>query len=263
MEEQSEKEHMKETVPFDEKRHFKGIVHSLESFGLVDGPGVRFVIFLQGCPMRCQYCHNPETWSLKGGEEWTAKQLLEKACRYKRYWKDNGGITISGGEPLLQIDFVTEFFALAKQQGIHTTIDTSGNPFSAEPSFMEKFNKLLEVTDLFILDIKEMDEEKHKKLTSQSNRNILDMARYLSEQGKDMWIRHVLVPGLTDGEKELVMLRDLIGELKTVRRVEILPYHTLGEFKWDKLNIAYPLKGVRIPTEDEVKKAEEILGISH
>lgn len=252
----------KEAVSSKEIVHFKGNIHSLESFGLVDGPGVRFVIFLQGCPMRCQYCHNPETWSLSGGEEWTAKQLLEKACRYKRYWKENGGITISGGEPLLQIDFVTEFFTLAKQQGIHTTIDTSGNPFRTEASFLKKFDQLTEVTDLFILDIKEMDEEKHKKLTSQSNRNILEMAHYLSEHGKDMWIRHVLVPGLTDGEKELIMLRDFIDELKTVQRVEILPYHTLGEFKWEKLNAEYPLKGVPTPTEDEVKKAEEILGIS-
>lgn len=240
-----------------------GRVHSLETFGLVDGPGVRFVIFLQGCHMRCQYCHNPETWNTEAGEAYTAPQLFDKACRYQQYWKDNGGITISGGEPLLQIDFVLEFFTLAKEKGIHTTLDTSGNPFTLEKPFISKFNQLMEVTDLFMLDIKDMDEEKHKSLTGWSNKNILAMARYLSDHNKEMWIRHVLVPGLTDGEAELYQLRDLLHELKTVSRAEILPYHTLGEFKWEKLNIEYPLKNVSVPTEEEIKRAEEILEIGN
>lgn len=241
--------------------NIKGNVHALETFGLVDGPGVRFVVFMQGCHMRCKYCHNPETWDMKGGEVYTAKQLFEKAYRYKNYWKDNGGITVSGGEPLLQIDFVTEFFKCAKEKGVHTTLDTSGNPFTMEEPFISKFDKLMEVTDLIMLDIKEMDEVKHKELSGWTNSNIIEMAKHMSDLGKDMWIRHVLVPELTDGEKELIMLKDLLNELKTVKRVEILPYHTLGLFKWDNLKIEYPLQGVRTPTDEEVKRAEEILEV--
>lgn len=238
-----------------------GNIHSFESFGLVDGPGVRFVIFLQGCRMRCKYCHNPETWELNRGQEWTAKKAFEKAYRYKQYWKDNGGITVSGGEPLLQIDFVTELFSLAKQHNIHTVLDSSGNPFTCEEAFLEKFNRLMDVTDLVMLDIKEIDDEKHKNLSGWSNENILQMAQYLSEHGKDMWIRHVLVPELTNDEDGLIRLRDFIDGLKTVKRVEILPYHTLGEFKWKNLGIEYPLAGVRVPAQEEVKRAEAILGI--
>ena len=239
-----------------------GRVHSFESFALVDGPGVRFCVFLQGCNMRCQYCHNPETWNKEVGEEWTPEDLFKKVYRYKNYWGKDGGITVSGGESLLQLEFVTEFFEIAKEKGVHTAIDTSGNPFSMEPEYLEKFDKLMEVTDLFILDLKEMDDEKHKKLTGCTNQNIIALARYLSDHGKDMWIRHVLVPGLTDDEEGLVALRDFIAELKTVTRVEILPYHTLGLFKWEKLGINYPLDGVATPTDVEVKRAESILGIS-
>lgn len=238
-----------------------GHVHSLESFGLVDGPGVRFVVFLQGCRMRCQYCHNPETWSMEGGTEYTAEALFQKVIRYKNYWGKDGGITVSGGEPLLQIDFVTEFFRLAKAKGVHTTLDTSGNPFSREEPFVGKFRELMEVTDLFMLDLKEMDADKHKQLTQWTNQNILDMAAYLSENEKEMWIRHVLVPGLTDGSKELQELREFLDSLKTVSRVEILPYHTLGLAKWEKLGIDYPLSDTRVPTEEEVRTAEAILGI--
>ena len=239
-----------------------GRVHSFESFALVDGPGVRFCVFLQGCNMRCQYCHNPETWNKEVGEEWTPEDLFKKVYRYKNYWGKDGGITVSGGESLLQLEFVTEFFEIAKEKGVHTAIDTSGNPFSMEPEYLEKFDKLMEVTDLFILDLKEMDDEKHKKLTGYTNQNIIALARYLSDHGKDMWIRHVLVPGLTDDEEGLVALRDFIAELKTVTRVEILPYHTRGLFKWEKLGINYPLDGVATPTDEEVKRAESILGIS-
>lgn len=212
--------------------------------------------------MRCQYCHNPETWNKEVGEEWTPEDLFKKVYRYKNYWGKDGGITVSGGESLLQLEFVTEFFEIAKEKGVHTAIDTSGNPFSMEPEYLEKFDKLMEVTDLFILDLKEMDDEKHKKLTGCTNQNIIALARYLSDHGKDMWIRHVLVPGLTDDDEGLVALRDFIAELKTVTRVEILPYHTLGLFKWEKLGINYPLDGVATPTDEEVKRAESILGIS-
>lgn len=238
-----------------------GKVHSLESFGLVDGPGVRFVIFLQGCHMRCKYCHNPETWNTEVGEEWTPQDLFNKVFRYKNYWGKDGGITVSGGEPLLQIDFLIEFFKLAKEKGVHTTVDTSGNPFTLEEPFISKFNELMEVTDLFMLDIKEIDDEKHKVLTKWTNSNILQMAQYLSDHGKDMWIRHVLVPDLTDDEEGLKELNTFIKSLKTVTRVEILPYHTLGKFKWEKLGIDYPLEGVRTPDAEEVKAAEDILEI--
>lgn len=238
-----------------------GHVHSLETFGSVDGPGVRFVVFLQGCNMRCKYCHNPETWS-KGGEEWTASALFERAWKYHNYWgKDlkSGGITVSGGEPLLQIDFVTEFFKIAKEHGVHTALDTSGQPFCRVKSFLDKFDELIKYTDLVILDLKEMDSEKHKLLTGHDNGNIFDMARYLSDKGVPMWIRHVLVPGLTDDDESLLRMSEFISELNTVERAEVLPYHTLGLFKWDKLGIEYPLKEARIPSEDEVKKAETIL----
>lgn len=241
----------------------KGKIHAIETFGLVDGPGVRYVLFLQGCRMRCQYCHNPETWTLDSGGigEFTAEEAFQKALRYKPYWRDNGGITVSGGEPLLQMDFVIEFFKLAKEKGIHTTLDTSGNPFSSEPSYLKKFDELMRVTDLFMLDIKEMDSEKHKVLTGQKNDNILEMGNYIASHGGEMWIRHVLVPGLTDDEEGLRQLRKKIDEWKTVSRVEILPYHTLGLFKWEKLNISYPLEGIQPPFEEEVRRAEEILGI--
>lgn len=240
----------------------KGRIHSVETFGLVDGPGVRYVVFLQGCRMRCKYCHNPETWKLDEGEEKTAQEIFAKAYRYKSYWKDNGGLTVSGGEPLLQIDFLTELFTLAKEKGIHTTLDTSANPFDPDsPEFMDKFEKLMEVTDLVMLDIKEIDPEKHKALTGQTNENILALADWLSDHGKAMWIRHVLVPDLTDDEEGLQALRAKLDQWTNVERVEILPYHTLGLFKWENLGIAYPLEGVRTPTQEEVERAEKILGI--
>ncbi len=190
-----------------EEQEMDGWVHSLETFGLVDGPGVRCVVFLQGCAMRCRYCHNPETWKRDAGELWTPQALFEKVYRYRNYWKKNGGITVSGGEPLLQLEFVADFFSLAKEKGIHTALDTSGNPFSLDQEYLTRFGRLMDVTDLFLLDIKAMDGHLHRNLTGQDNANILAMARYLSEHGKDLWIRHVLVPGLTDSEEELVALR--------------------------------------------------------
>lgn len=239
----------------------KGRVHSLESFALVDGPGVRFCVFLQGCRMRCKYCHNPETWSMQGGEEWTPQDLCAKVMRYRNYWGKDGGITVSGGEALLQMEFVTEFFRLAKEKDVHTALDTSGNPFQMEPDYLKRFDELMKVTDLFLLDIKLMNTAKHKELTRWENQNILQLAQYLSDHGKEMWIRRVLVPGLTDDEEDLLALSAFIKKLKTVSRVEILPYHTLGLMKYDKLGISYPLEGYRTPTKEEVERAEKLLGI--
>lgn len=239
----------------------EGRVHSIETFGLVDGPGVRFVAFLQGCSMRCKYCHNPETWNGKCGIRMTAKQLFDKAYRYRNYWGKDGGITVSGGEALLQIDFVTELFTIAKKNKVHTALDTSGVTFSMSEAYLEKFNQLMAVTDLVILDLKAMDSELHKELTGHKNGHILQMARYLSYIGKPMWIRHVLVPGFTDQKLELIELKEFIDELDTVQRVEVLPYHTLGCAKWEKLGMEYPLEGVRTPTDEEVARAEKILGL--
>ena len=182
--------------------------------------------------MRWQYCHNPDTWAKDGGELMTPEEVLKKALRYKTFWKEKGGITVRGGEALLQIDFVTELFRLAKDKGVNTCLDTSGNPFSLEEAFKSKFDELMKYTDLFMLDIKHMDDAAHRKLTGQTNQNILEMAAYLSDHGKAMWSRHVLVPGITTEEDELYRLRSFLDTLKTVERVEVLPYHTLGVFKW-------------------------------
>ena len=238
-----------------------GRIHSIESFGLVDGPGVRSIAFLQGCNLRCRYCHNPDTWVKTGGTEWEAEALFQKLYRFKPYWKKNGGITVSGGEALLQMEFVTDLFSIAKKHQVHTALDTSGGPFRTDPDYLESFQKLMDVTDLFILDLKEMDPEKHKALTGQDNRNILELTRYLSAHGKSMWIRHVLVPGLTDSEDGLEALYAFLQELKGVERVEILPYHTLGVHKWEALGIPYSLTDVLPPSAEEVKRAEKILNI--
>lgn len=236
-----------------------GYVHSLETFGLVDGPGVRFVVFLQGCNLRCKFCHNPETWSSEGGEEWTAKELYKHVRKYKSYWRNNGGITVSGGEPLLQTEFVTEFFGYAKKEGIHTAIDTAGQPFSNDEEYLKKFRLLMEVTDLVLLDLKDWKTERHKALTGYGNENIKELAEWLSDNGKKMWIRHVLVPTLTDDAESLREMHDFICKLKTVEKVEILPYHTLGLMKWEKLNMKYQLDGIRPPTKEQIKEAEDIL----
>ncbi len=237
----------------------KGYIHSLESFGSVDGPGVRYVIFLSGCAMRCQFCHNPDTWNMQAGTPYTADELLEKALRYRSYWGSKGGITVSGGEPLLQIDFLLELFTKAKEKGVHTTLDTCGNPFTREEPFFSKFEKLMEVTDLVMLDIKHIDEEQHVLLTGQKNDNILDMAKYLSDTGKSMWIRHVLVPERSDRDDYLWKLHDFIEKLDHVERVEVLPYHTLGVYKWKELGIPYGLEGIEPPTQERIQNANEIL----
>ena len=237
----------------------KGFVHSVESFGSVDGPGIRFLIFLQGCPMRCQFCHNPDSWKTGIGEERTADELLDQAERFRAYWGDNGGITVSGGEALLQIDFLLELFEKAKQRGIGTCLDTSAQRFTRKSPFFEKFERLMELTDTVLLDIKHIDDEEHRKLTRHSNANILDCARYLSEIDKPVWIRHVLIPGITDKDEYLVRLRDFLSTLHNIERIEVLPYHTLGVYKYEKLGIDYPLKDVQPPAAERVANANDIL----
>ena len=245
-----------------------GYIHSIDSFGPVDGPGVRFVIFLQGCHMRCRYCHNPDTWRLADEnnaaelkvKEMTPSALMKQALRYRPYWKADGGITVSGGEPLLQIDFLTELFRLAKENGVSTVLDTAGQPFTREEPFFSKLRTLMERTDLVMLDIKQIDPEKHRWLTGHRNENILDFAKYLNETGKPMWIRHVLVPGITDDEADLRGIRGFLDTLSNVKKVEILPYHTLGVFKWESLGIPYTLKDTIPPTAEAVRRAKEILG---
>lgn len=236
----------------------KGSIHSVETFGSVDGPGVRFVIFLKGCAMRCKYCHNPDTWEMTTADT-SSEELLKKALRYRSYWGEKGGITVSGGEPLLQIDFVIDLFTRAKKLGIHTTIDTSGNPFTREEPFFSKFQQLMEVTDLLLVDIKHIDDACHLALTKQHNTNILDMLKYLDEIQKPVWIRHVLVPGINDQEIHLMNLSKFIQQLHNVKRVEILPYHTLGVYKWKELGIPYELEGVESPDQASIEKACKIL----
>lgn len=237
-------------------------VHSIETFGLVDGPGVRFIVFLSGCPMRCNFCHNPDTWNMQSGTLTPADELLKKALRYKNYWGDDGGITVSGGEPLLQIDFLIEFFKEAKKQGVHTTIDTSGNPFTKEEPFFSKFQELMKYTDLLLLDIKHIDDDEHFKITKQTNKNILELARYLSDIKKPVWIRHVLVPGYSDNDEYLKKLNDFIQTLENVEKVEVLPYHSLGVSKYEKLGIDYELKDVKPPTQERIENANKLLHTS-
>ncbi|HOO27069.1 MAG TPA: pyruvate formate-lyase-activating protein, partial [Lachnospiraceae bacterium] len=219
----------------------KGRIHSLESFGTVDGPGVRYVVFFQGCPMRCLYCHNPDTWTMTGGTEMEAAQIIEQYERNKSFYK-NGGITATGGEPLMQIDFLTELFAEAKRRGIHTCLDTSGFPYNeSDPVMMEKMDRLMEVTDLIMLDIKHIDPILHKKLTAQPNSNILAFAEYTAMKGTDLWIRHVVVPGFTDDDNYLFQLGYFIGGLTNLKALDVLPYHTMGKAKYKQLNFNYPL----------------------
>ena len=240
-----------------------GRVHSVESFGSADGPGVRYIVFLKGCNMRCKYCHNPDTWAKCGENDgaklMTPQEVLKTAMRYKAYWKQTGGITVSGGEALLQIDFVTELFKLAKEKGVNTCLDTSGNPFTVEEPFFGKFNELMKYTDLLLLDIKLIDDKAHRELTGCTNENILDLARYLDEIGKPVWIRHVLVPERSDYDEYLIRLDEFLHSLHNVQRVEVLPYHTLGVFKWETLGIPYKLEGSNPPTKERVENANKLL----
>ncbi len=237
----------------------EGYIHSTESFGTVDGPGVRFVVFTQGCPLRCLYCHNPDTWQINTGTKMTADEILAKYDLTKGYYKD-GGLTVTGGEPLLQIDFVTELFEKAKNKNIHTCLDTSGIIFDkANEKIIEKIDKLLSFTDLILLDLKHIDNEQHKKLCAVSNTNILDFAKYLSDKNQPIWVRHVVVDGYTFNEKYLYNLGLFIGELKNVKALDVLPYHEMGEVKYKNLNIEYPLKNMPALKKEDAIKAREII----
>ncbi|MCX7843503.1 MAG: pyruvate formate-lyase-activating protein [Clostridia bacterium] len=232
----------------------KGRVHSFETFGTVDGPGIRFVVFMQGCPMRCIYCHNRDTWNPEGGEEYTVDEVFERLKKYISYIKfSGGGITVTGGEPTLQADFVAELFKKCKENGINTALDTSGF------ADVERVEKLLEFTDLVLLDIKHAVEGKHIAITGVGNEKIKKFAYYLSDKGIPVWIRYVLVPGYTDNEEDLRLAAEFIGSLKTVEKVEVLPYHAMGEEKWNKLGKEYKLHGVQPPTAQQVAHAQEIL----
>lgn len=237
-----------------------GRVHSTESFGAVDGPGIRFVIFLKDCNMRCLYCHNPDTWDSDGADLQTPSSLLDLAERYRKYWRKTGGITVSGGEPLLQPEFMAELFREAHNREIHTALDTSAQPFTREEPFFGKFNAILEHTDLVLLDIKHIDPVKHKALTGHDNANILDAAEYLSEMHIPVWIRHVLVPEITDNDSDLLRLRKFLDGLGNVRKIEVLPYHSLGAEKWYRLGKKYQLEGVNSPSDERIANAKSILG---
>ena len=233
-----------------------GNIHSIETCGTVDGPGVRFVVFFQGCPMRCLYCHNPDTWAIDKNKEMSVKEILLKYDGVKEFCK--GGITVTGGEPLLQIDFLTELFRQAQGKNIHTALDTSGVLFTPENT--EKFDELIKYTNLVLLDIKQIDNEKHKKLTGHSNKNILAFAKYLSDKNIPMWIRHVVVPSITDNKEDLRHLGEFIGTLKTVEALDVLPYHNMAVKKYEELGIDYPLKDILPLKKDETLSArEEIL----
>lgn len=240
----------------------KGYIHQLESFGSVDGPGIRFIIFFAGCPLRCKYCHNPDTWDMMKGKQYTADELLDEAITCREYWGTKGGITVSGGEPLAQIDFLLELFIKAKERGINTCIDTAGGPFTREGEWFEKFKQLMNVTDVLLMDIKHINEEEHIKLTGHTGKNIIEMFRYLDEINKPVWIRHVLVPGITDNDEYLIQTRDFIRTLGNVQRVEVLPYHGLGAMKYKDLGIDYVLKDTNSPTAERVQNAREILECS-
>ncbi len=236
-----------------------GFVHSTESFGTVDGPGVRFVIFLQGCPMRCKYCHNPDTWKMNAGTVRSAQSLIGEFERKRMFYKD-GGITVTGGEALMQIDFLLDLFTLARQKDIHTCLDTSGITYRpGESEYNRKLDRLMEVTDLVMLDIKHIDPQGHKELTGHDNAGILAFAKYLEEKKIPVWVRHVVVPGITDEPVFLTRLGEFIGGLSNVKALDVLPYHILGVMKYEELGIDYPLKGVEPATKDQAIEAKKTI----
>ncbi len=232
-----------------------GNIHSVETCGTVDGPGIRFVVFTQGCPMRCLYCHNPDTWSTNNNQQITASSILKQYESVKEFCK--GGITVTGGEPLMQTDFVTELFKASKEKGIHTALDTSGVLFNPEKT--DKIDVLLQYTDLVLLDIKHIEDEEHVKLTTHSNKNILAFAKYLSELNKPVWIRHVVVPGINDKEEYFIRLGKFMGTLKNVKALDVLPYHDMAIPKYENLGIEYPLKGVPPLSKEDAIKARNII----
>ena len=232
----------------------KGRIHSFESFGTIDGPGIRYVVFMQGCPLRCIYCHNRDTWDMSGGKEYTVEEVFNKVRKYMTYFKfSGGGITVTGGEPTLQAEFVTELFKRCKKAGIHTALDTSGFVD------IDKVKELIEYTDLVLLDIKHGIKEKHKIITGVSNDKSMKFARYLTEKNVPVWIRYVLVPGFTDAPEDLESAAAIIGSLKNVQKVEVLPYHCMGAYKWTDLGYEYTLEGVREPNPEELARASKIL----
>ncbi len=232
-------------------------VHSIESFGTVDGPGIRFVLFLQGCHLHCKYCHNRDTWDIAGGEYQSVDDIFEKIKRYKNYMNlSGGGVTVTGGEPLLQVRFLIQLFKKLKKAKIHTCIDTSGMV-----NLTDDIKELLNYTDLVLLDIKHINNEKCKKLVGLENKQELEFAKYLSDNNIKMWIRQVLVPNYTDNEEDLLKLKEFINSLKTVEKVQILPYHSMGKYKWENLGVKYELEGIPDATQEDVNKAKKILGI--
>ena len=234
-----------------------GYIHSIETFGSVDGPGIRYVVFMQGCPMRCLYCHNPDTWRVGGGREVTAQSLIDEYEKNKMFYR-NGGITVTGGEPLMQVDFLIELFSLAKARGIHTCLDTSGITYSeTNEQYLTKLDELMRYTDLVMLDIKHIDPEQHRRITSHGNAGILAFARYLADKGIPVWIRHVIVKGYTDAPDHLRDLGRFIGGLSNVKALDVLPYHSMGERKYRELGIDYPLAGMESLDKSEAQKAKE------
>ena len=235
----------------------KGDIHSIETFGTVDGPGIRYVIFVQGCPMRCAYCHNPDTWEIGCGKKMLVDDLVEDIRKYTRYIE---GITVSGGEPLLQMDFLIDLFQKVKKMGLATCIDTSGIVFDMSNTLLvSKLNSLLEYCDLVLLDIKHIDEEKHKNLTGCSNKNVLEFAKYLAEKGIPTWLRYVLVPGINDQKETLMQWKNFANTLGNVEKIEVLPYHRLAIEKYRKLGLHYRLEDIKEPTIEEIDIAKNIL----
>jgi len=232
-------------------------VHSFESFGTVDGPGIRYVIFMQGCPLKCKYCHNRDTWPMHSNKQFSVEELVSQVKKYKNYFQSSGGgITVSGGEPLLQAKFVTQFFKALHEENIHTALDTAGSlPLT------DDIRELLKYTDLVLLDIKHINNEKCIKLTGYPNTNTIKFANYLSENNIPLWIRQVLVPGITDDYDDLIALKSFVHTLNNVEKVEFLGYHDMGKFKWEKLGEKYPLEGVRPATKADISRAKEILEI--
>ena len=221
-----------------------GNIHSIESFGTVDGPGIRLVVFLKGCPMRCLYCHNPDTWEMGGGTQMSAEEILGQYRKNSEFYK-RGGLTVTGGEPLLQIDFLIDLFRQAKAEGIHTCIDTSGITYSeSNIQYQKKLDELMRYTDLVMLDIKHIDPERHKALTAHRNEGILAFAKYLDEKNIPIWIRHVVVEGYTDDPVYLKRLGRFIGALRNLKALDVLPYHTMGKTKYEAMGIEYPLEGL-------------------
>ena len=228
----------------------EGRIHSVETFGTVDGPGIRYVVFLQGCPLRCKYCHNPDTQNVDGGKVKTAQSVIEDALRYRAFLK-GGGITATGGEPLYQPEFVAELFALSHENGIHTALDTSGACFQEKDT--AKIDEVLKYTDLVLLDLKQMDDQKHRDLTGASNTSVLAFAKYLEKKGIPVWIRVVAVPNLTDDDAHAESLGSFLATLSNVKALDVLPYHTMGVQKYRTLGIPYPLEGVPSATEEQAR----------